>query len=218
MKLNLQGSGPGRKPLIVPAELWRDLRNDPLHAPEHVAKMAAKYHGPAAERWAARARRERFPPSPRQLARRARRRHVWAARVVGAGMGFGGAYAIVPDLAALAWIQSRMVFFIAAAYGHDPLDPNRPAELLVLQELYQDPAAARRALEGVGPSLVMAYAGKYISRRDALMRKLLKQVGQYGARRLAGKSVPGVAIAFNALDNGADTKRLARRTLRFYRP
>jgi hypothetical protein len=50
---------------------------------------------------------------------------------------------MVPDIAALIWIQSRMVFSIAAAMGYDPRDPMRPAELLVLYELYEDPAAAR---------------------------------------------------------------------------
>ena len=54
--------------------------------------------------------------------------------------GRGRVFTIVPDLVALAWLQSRMVFFIAGAYGWDPRDPMRPAELLALTGLYHDPA------------------------------------------------------------------------------
>ena len=66
---------------------------------------------------------------------------------------------MVADLAALAWIQSRMVFFVAAAFGWDPLDPMRPAELLVLQGVYDDPYAARAALDGTGTTIAEAYVG-----------------------------------------------------------
>ena len=68
----------------------------------------------------------------------------------GAATGVGGIVTIVPDLVGLAWIQSRMVFFIAGGYGLDPHDPMRPAELLALNGLYHDPAGARAALDGVG--------------------------------------------------------------------
>ena len=74
----------------------------------------------------------------------ARRRHATLASVEGAATGVGGFVTLVPDLVGLAWIQSRLVFFIAAAYGYDPLDPMRPAELLVLNGLYTDPGERAR--------------------------------------------------------------------------
>ena len=70
----------------------------------------------------------------------AKRRHAAMARFEGAATGVGGFITVVPDIVLLAWIQSRLVFFIAAAYGFDPRDPMRPAELLVLRDLYPDPA------------------------------------------------------------------------------
>jgi hypothetical protein len=78
----------------------------------------------------------------------ARRRHATLASFEGAATGVGGFVTLIPDLVGLAWIQSRLIFFVAAAYGFDPRDPMRPAELLVINELYSDVAAARAALDG----------------------------------------------------------------------
>ena len=74
---------------------------------------------------------------------------------------------MVPDLVSLAWLQSRMVFFIAAAYGWDPHDPMRPAELLALTGLYSDPAGARAALDGVGTSVAEHWVGSKLQRDEA---------------------------------------------------
>ena len=68
----------------------------------------------------------------------AKRRHASLARLEGAATGVGGFLTVVPDIVLLAWIQSRLVFFVAAAYGFDPRDPMRPAELLVLRDLYPE--------------------------------------------------------------------------------
>jgi EcsC protein family len=199
----------------LPAGLWERLRADPLRAPEHIALAAAERHGPAAAGWAAE-RRSRYAVSGRELAEMAKRRHAGLARFEGAATGVGGAVTVLPDLAALAWIQSRLVFFVAAAYGYDPLDRMRPAELLVLRELYPDPGTARRALDGVGKTVTEAYVGAKVSRDEAVVRRLALMVGATGARHLAGRFVPGFAVMFNAVANERDTRRLADRCIRFY--
>ena len=51
------------------------------------------------------------------LGRAAKRRHVRFARVEGAATGLSCWTTTAADLVALAWIQSRMIFFVAAAYG-----------------------------------------------------------------------------------------------------
>jgi hypothetical protein len=201
----------------VPATLWARLRADPVRAPEHVALAAADVHAPAAAAWAAE-KRARFAVDGRRLAVMAKKRHASLARMEGAATGVGGIVTAVPDVVLLAWIQSRLVFFVAAAYGFDPHDRMRPAELLVLRDLYPDPETARRALDGIGKTVAEAYLGERISRgrEYAMLSRLLRFVGKRTAGRAARRLIPGVAIAFNAVANERDTRALADRAIRFY--
>jgi hypothetical protein len=203
-------TGPG-----VPASLWARLRADPIRAPEHVALAASQLHAPAAAQWAAE-KRGRLAVSERDLARMAKRRHAAMARLEGAATGVGGIFTAGPDIVLLAWIQSRLVFFVAAAYGFDPHDPMRPAELLVLNGLYETPGQARAALDGVGASLVETYVGSKLSRDEALAYKLAKMVGKSSTKKFAGRLIPGFAIAFNSVANRRDTNALAKRAIKFY--
>lgn len=198
-----------------PGKLWERIRQDPLHAPEHVALAASEYHGPAAAAWADRRRRV-YGTDPKKLAQMARRRHTTMASVEGAATGIGGFITLVPDLVGLAWIQSRLVFFIAAAYGYDPLDPMRPAELLVLNGLYDDPTEARKALDGAGESVVQHWVGSKFERDEAIVRRLTVMVGKYTGKKVAGRLIPGFAIAFNSVMNRRDTNALAKRAILFY--
>jgi hypothetical protein len=199
----------------LPPGLWERLRLDPVRAPEHIALAAGRTFAPQAARWAD-DKRSRYAVQPAELARMAKKRHATMARFEGAATGVGGIVTIVPDLVALAWIQARLVFYVAAAYGYDPHDPMRPAELLVLHDFYPDPQTARRALDGVGSTLVEAYVGSRLQRDEALALRLAKMLGVRSARRLAGRFIPGVAIAFNAIGNERRTRALADRAIRFY--
>jgi hypothetical protein len=201
----------------IPEGLWERLRADPIRAPEHVALYAAQLHAPAAAEWA-REKRSRLAVSGDQLARMAKKRHAAMARFEGAATGVGGFVTVVPDIVALAWIQSRLVFFTAAAYGFDPHDRMRPAELLVLRDLYPDPQTARHALDGIGKTVAEAYVGSRIERgrEQAMLSRLLRFVGKRTATRAARRLIPGVAIAFNAVANERDTRALADRAIRFY--
>ena len=199
----------------VPAGLWERLRKDPIRAPEHIALAAAEHHAPAAAQWVA-DKRQRFAHSESELAQMAKRRHATYARFEGAATGIGGIFTAVPDLVGLAWIQTRLVFFVAAAYGYDPHDRMRPAELLVLRDFYPDPLTARQALDGVGKTLVESYVGNRLEREETLAMRLAKFVGRRAARRLAGRLIPGVAVAFNAIANERNTRELADRAIAFY--
>jgi EcsC protein family len=199
----------------LPDALWKRLRADPVRAPEHIALAAAARHAPAAAAWADE-RRGRYAVSSRELAVMAKQRHAALARLEGAATGVGGAITLVPDLAGLAWIQSRLVFFVAAAYGFDPADPMRPAELLVLRDLYPDPLSARRALDGLGTTVAEAYVGSKLQRQEALISRLAWMVGKRGIRHLAGRLIPGLAIVVNSVSNERDTRRLAERCMTFY--
>jgi hypothetical protein len=199
----------------LPPGLWDRLRLDPVRAPEHIALAASRTFAPQAAAWAAE-KRASYRVTPAELAKMAKKRHATLARFEGAATGVGGVVTMVPDLVALAWIQSRLVFYIAAAYGYDPHDPMRPAELLVLMGLYDDVPTARAALDGVGRTMAAAYVGSRMQRDEALAMRLARMVGKRAARGLAGRLIPGVAIAFNAIGNERDTRALADRAIRFY--
>jgi EcsC protein family len=198
-----------------PESLFARLRADPIRAPEHIALAAAERHAPAAAEWVEE-KRGRFAHGGPELARMAKKRHASLSRLEGAATGVGGIFTVVPDLVGLAWIQTRLVFFIAAAFGYDPYDPMRPAELLVLMGLYDDAQQARRALDGIGTTMVEAYVGSRLEREEALATRLAKMVGKRTLRRLGGRLIPFVAVAFNAIANERDTRALADRAIKFY--
>ncbi len=206
----------------LPAGLWHAIRDDPRHAPEQLALMAADYHGPSARDWVARQRAEGHTEG-RELAKRAKLHHARLARAGGAATGVGGFATVVPDLAFAAWVQSRLVFYVAAAYGHDPLDPIRPAEQLVLQRIYSSVEEARAGLDGVGRSMAVAMANRRLrgehpkrGKNPTLVSRLALMVGKRAASRFSGRLVPGLAIVTNAVGNERDTRDLADRAMQFY--
>ena len=212
--------GPANHWRRAPRELIARVRADPARAPEHIALAAADLHAPAAAAWVAK-HHARGATHRVALGRAATRRHVRFARVEGAATGLGGWTTTAADLVALAWIQSRMIFFIAAAYGYDPRDRMRPAELLVLTEVYSDVMAARDALDGAGQHMALAYAqsrmaGRGGRRDNRLLISLTAFVGRHAAERGLGRYIPLVGAPVNAIANEVDTRRLADRAILFY--
>src|SRR5690349_19472961 len=90
-----------------PPGLLAKLRDDPLHAPEHIALASAEIHAPQAAKWAS-ARRSEGRFNPYTLGEMARKRHAHMTGLTGAATGVGGIVTMVPDLVSLAWLQSRM--------------------------------------------------------------------------------------------------------------
>jgi len=198
-----------------PRSLWDRLLAEPERAPEHIALAAADRFGPQAEEWV---RVAGAGQSPEKLARIAYRKHVRLARLEGGVLGLGGALTAAPDVVALIWIQSRMVFYIAAAYGYDPRHPMRPAELLALQGVYPTPAAAREALDGMGKLMAQAIVEKALASRssDRLHRRLVKYLAKRMARRYAGRLIPLIGAPIGAVQNAGATKAIGRAALSYY--
>lgn len=199
----------------LPGTLWERLRAEPDRAPEIISLAAAEQFGPQAERWVAAQGPHHHPPALAQLAVN---RHVRLSRIEGGVLGVGGIVTTVPDLVALLWLQSRMVFFVAASMGYDPRHPMRPAELLALQGVYETPAAARQSLDGVGQSMAMAMVQSKLSkgRDEQIAARLMKYAGKRMAKRYAGRLVPFIGAPLGAISNGGATKELGWRTLAFY--
>ena len=187
----------------------------PERAPELIALAAADRFGPQAAEWA----RIAGPGhSPKQLARVAYRKHVRLARLEGGALGIGGVFTAAPDMVALLWIQSRMVFYIAAAHGYDPTHPMRPAELLALQGVYETPAQARAALDGMGKLMAQAMVEKALlgRSRESLQRRLAKYLAKRLARRYAGRLLPFIGAPVGAMQNAAATKEIGKLALSYY--
>jgi uncharacterized protein (DUF697 family) len=198
-----------------PKSLWRSLLAEPERAPELIALAAADRFGPQAAEWV----RIAGPGhSANELARIAYKKHVRLARLEGGVLGIGGAFTAAPDMVALVWIQSRMVFYIAAAYGYDPEHPMRPAELLALQGVYESPAEARAALDGMGKLMAQAMVEKALAGRsmESLQRRLAKYLAKRLARRYAGRLIPFVGAPLGALQNAGATKQIGKLAMSFY--
>ena len=152
------------------------------------------------------------------LARTALKKHVRMSRLEGAALGIGGFTTAAADLVALGWIQSRMVFYIAAAYGHGPGDPMRPAELLHLTGFYASPADARTALDGMGKHLAQAAVERTLfgGRERTMYERLLRYTAKRVTRKAAGRLIPFIAAPIGAVQNAAGTKQLGQRSIGFY--
>jgi hypothetical protein len=196
----------------IPEGLWDRVRAQPERAPELIALAAAERFAGPAERWT------QVAGTGPDAARLARAKHVRLSVVEGAALGLGGMFTAAADMGALMWIQSRMVFFIAASYGFEPDHPMRPAELLALYGIYDTPAEAREALDGVGRSLAAQVVHKQLSRSDdgKVAQRLVKLVGKRVAKRGALRVVPLLASPINAVANRASTADLGDRALRYY--
>lgn len=199
----------------VPDRVWRRILAEPERASELIALAASERFAAPAEEFVAKADAGQDPAS---LAQAAFKKHVRLARVEGGALGLGGLVTTAPNLAGLAWIQARMVFFIAAAHGFDPRHPMRPAELLTLWGAYETPAAARESLDGIGATMAESFVNSKLSksRESALSRMLIRYVGKRVAKRMAGRLVPFLGAPVSAIQNGGATKELGRRALAYY--
>jgi hypothetical protein len=206
----------------LPKGLIGDLRADPTYAFETLAMAAVDVHGPAAAKWKASLGHRRY--SKEQFARSAIKRSVTGARVEGAAMGMGGFMTLVPDLSALAWILTREVIFVAAAYGFDPTDERRAAEVLVVCDIYDSVPKAQAALDRRGERILTALARTQVLnqlRGGTHDRSLASRAVRYSGKKLAGKYggrlVPGVGAVLGSMDNAASAKATGERAIAFYR-
>ena len=199
----------------LPDPLWRQILDRPERAPELIALAAAKrFSDPAAE-WV---RETSAWHKPHKLAHKAYAKHVHLSRGEGLVLGLGGITTSAANVVGLGWIQARMVFFIAAAYGYDPHDPMRPAELLHLWGVYDTPAQARESLDGMGPSMAETVVKTKLTRtgQRSLTNRMVRYVGKRTVKRMGGRMIPLLGAPISAIQNGGSTKDLGRRAMKYY--
>ncbi|WP_163512463.1 EcsC family protein [Fodinicola acaciae] len=201
---------------ILPEGLFAELRADPLHAPEHLALEAVRRTGPVARAWVAQWRSPRA--TPRWQARQIQKRFTWHARYSGAAGGVLGLPGAVADVAVLSWTQARMIVHLAAAYGFDPCDRERAAEILLLTGVYDAlhlaetavKVAARRA---PAAELLKHGGGGSVSEVAA---RLAVMVGMKLGKRALLRAVPLLSVPLAAMGNAGSTKKLARKAIGMY--
>ncbi|MGR6318463.1 EcsC family protein [Micromonospora soli] len=216
-------AAPVGAPEAPPATLWDRMRDDPQYAPEHLALEAVRRLGPEAAQWAARERAQRPDVPAEELADQAVRKFVNHARLSGAVSGAAGLPGAVLDVGVLAWTQARLVLHVAAAYGVDPVHPDRATDLLVLQRVHKVAESARLALgvaagrERAGALFGMAGSRPLGRVMLQLGVRLAQMAGVRAAKRVVAKVVPGAAIILGTWANSSATRDLADRAHALYR-
>ncbi|BCY15512.1 hypothetical protein [Actinoplanes sp. L3-i22] len=122
-------------------DLWPRLLADPRNAPRLLADTAVQTLGPRAATWAARTRATYPTATPQALARLATAQFTRAAERRALLSALSGSYAPAALVATAALTHADLVLHLAAAYGLNPSDPDRAAEILVLLPGYRSGAA-----------------------------------------------------------------------------
>ncbi|MEV0560676.1 EcsC family protein [Dactylosporangium sp. NPDC050588] len=204
-----------------PPGLWQKMRADPEYAPEHLALEAVTRIGPKMVLELQKLRAQNPGAPPEAIASMVAYRYTNHARLSGAVSGAVGLAGAVLDVGVLAWTQAKMVLLIAVAYGHDPADPERATELLVLQGVHKYTQTARTALqvargrEGIG-ALLPDKRRPINQMLLTLGLKLAQMAGVKAAKRIFAKIVPGAAIILGSFANAGATKALAKKAIELY--
>ncbi|MEU6072739.1 hypothetical protein [Micromonospora sp. NPDC047074] len=210
---------PARTPESDPRVIAARLLDHPAFTPELLALAAVEAIGPRARDWAQRLR-EAYPDAGADgLARLATRRFVRQAGAGGATAALAGLFAPLAELAAVLWTQASLVLHLAAAYGRDPVHPDRAVELLVLTRVHPDAESARTALAAARSPGAPGEAGWPRAAEAAwrLAAPLAAQAGGWLVLRLASRVLPGAAVLTAAAGDAAAAERLAARAITAYR-
>jgi hypothetical protein len=171
-------------------EAWAALIADPGRTPEILALAAVRTIGPKARDWAARARDTYPAASDDALARLATQQFGRPDRLGPALGSLTGSYVPPIRLTTTAIVQAELVLHIAAAYGEDPTDPNRAADLLALTEISDK-------------------SGKSV-------RTVVARAATWAALRLANRYFPGTALLAAFLTTEAEIRTTAARAVAHY--
>jgi hypothetical protein len=188
--------------------LWAQVSADPGHTPELLALAAVERLGPKAADWVARTRAAYPQADAEAIARLAVQRAMRLGAAGGALAVFSGGFAVPTSMAASAWTQAALVLEVAAAFGHDPADRARAADLLVLTGVHrtQAAAAASLALEPRAEGAV-----------QRLGMPVVAQLTGWFALRTINRILPGAALLAATLGARTSAEKLGTRAIAHYR-
>jgi hypothetical protein len=193
---------------------------NPAFLPEMLALAAVERLGAAAQRrisWY----RMHYPDADRDAVSRAvTREFVRRARAQGFAAGLAGTAGLLIEPAGIGWLQAKLVLHLAAAYGHDPEDRRRAAELLVLQRVHGTVETAEAAVRAAEQAGAARRANPRIgaSRMTAPLARLVGAgIARAAVARVARRIVPGAGAIVGSVSAARGTERLAARAVRYYR-
>jgi hypothetical protein len=181
------------------------LAADPGHAPELLALAAVQTIGPRAKEWAKRAREAYPKATDTALARLAADQFTRLTSPNGIVGTLAGSYAPVTLIATTALTHARVILHVAAAYGLDPTDEARAADLLVLTRVHASRDDAEVALSAAEPASI---------RR--LGRMVTANAAGWAVVRLASRYFPGTRLLAAALVTRSSARTMAERANTYY--
>jgi len=164
--------------------------------------------GPRARDWSRRTRAAYPAASDRALARLAGRQFTRFGSLPSVFRAVAGSYAPITLLGTAAITNAEIVLHVAAAYGLDPTDPQRAADLLVITGVHPTRADAEQALERRGHERGVA---------SRLARLVATQTPAWTAVRLANRYFPGTSLLAAALTSTASAQMTAARAEAYYK-
>ncbi|MFF9838888.1 hypothetical protein [Streptomyces sp. NPDC013740] len=214
--------------------MLRAAAAEPGRLPELLADFATRRLGHGAARTVERLRAAHPDASPAELRAKVVARGSRAATSEGAFVG-GPFMLFVPFAFCAALLsQARMMLELAGLEGRDPADPERTAELLVLQGVYEDTDAARAGLAAPHAPVAkrpgrtaalwqltmrMARLLGLVTPSDDEGTRLLVRIGQWllvGVVFLVGLVAPLVWLPYLAFSYHRGTAKVADRAILFY--
>ncbi|WP_412738311.1 hypothetical protein [Krasilnikovia sp. MM14-A1259] len=202
-------------------EAWAKILADPGHAPELLAVAAVQAIGPRARDWAQRTRAAYPAAGPDALARLAAAQFTRLGSVTSVFGAVAGSRTPAALLAANALTHAELALHVAAAYGLDPTDPARAADLLVLTEVHADREAAERALAAARRPAQVRTAGRVGEDHSPALwragRMAGLQAGAWALLRAANRYLPGTSLLAATLTGRSSALNMASRATLFYR-
>ncbi len=212
-----------------PTGLWRALRHDPLHAAEIAVLYTLPQLTPHVKMWWSKTSHTRLSDSPDRIAKRVLRRSTSVARRGGLITGSSFYVGMIPAMAMIYCEQLIVVLRIAAAYGRDPVDPARAAEVLVVQGRYPTVQDAAAALQEAGAAAESRRSVPEVRTFFDVVRQLPSMIGlrlrQYtlspidlviAGAEVASYLIPVVSMPVWTYASARATRRLGHAAIDFY--
>jgi hypothetical protein len=197
-------------------EAWAKIIADPGHSPELLALAAVQTIGPRAKEWADRVSDAYPSATSGAKARLAVRQFTRFGGLSSVFAAVAGSYAPFALLGAAALTHADLALHIAAAYGLDPTDERRAAELLMLTKVHPSRDEAEGAINTAKQPAYEDEEGGVTEAAWRLGRMVAAQAGGWTVIRTINRFFPGTSLLAAVLTSRSAAQALAARAERLY--